>query len=96
MLTFFQIGIPSDIAPCTAPRNAIYLTIKEDYLRIFTEFSNYFEKEISEMKDETIQKEIDLIQQIIESPSNPNFLHETQEPESNTCFIHAMNMYFQT
>ena len=73
--------------------NYIYITeqqemsLSHNHRRLFKNFHWIFQlfwKEISRMKDEAIQKEIDLIQQILNLLQFQNFLNETQEPESNT------------
>mmetsp|Transcript_30211 Transcript_30211/g.33764 ORF Transcript_30211/g.33764 Transcript_30211/m.33764 type:complete len:283 (+) Transcript_30211:41-889(+) len=61
---------------------------------VFKKFIEHFEAESDEIEDETLDEELKMVETIINSRCVPDFYYEPQA-KSDTCFIHATNMYFQ-
>jgi hypothetical protein len=61
----------------------------------FIEIS-YSQNQIIAIKDESLQKELEIFDKVISAPSRAeNLYFEHQEEGTDTCFIHATNMYLQ-
>ncbi|KAL6074867.1 Ubiquitin [Balamuthia mandrillaris] len=72
------------------------LVVSPHYRSLLKAFSDHFEEQIDELGDETLQKEVEIMQRIISTPTIPSSIHhEHQDAGSDTCFRHALNMYFQ-
>ena len=46
-------------------RTSTPLSVSEDYKKIFSDFKQYFSKEITELKDENLNQEIEILDMLI-------------------------------
>jgi hypothetical protein len=73
----------------------LYLSSTPLFKGIFTEFAKHLASEAKVLKDDTLDKEVDIVDTLVNAMYMPEDMYYESQQTENSCFIHATNMYFQ-